>query len=89
MKFLPKCERGASRFGGVLRAVVRKAEKNADAFAIGRLQVAAILQKTLSGAVDEFARQLRTDRGRQVLDQLRFICDLAINEAGFARARLE
>ena len=63
MKFVPKSERGAGRCGGVARTRVGKTEKNADALAVGRLQVAAILQETLAGAVNEFAGQLPADAG--------------------------
>lgn len=77
MKFIAKRECRSCRCGGVARTLVWKTEEDADAFAIGGLEIAAFAQETFPRAIDELHRQLRAGRGREIVNQLGFVRDLA------------
>ena len=72
----------------MVRRLVRKTKKHADAFAIGRLEVAAFAKEGFAGAFDELGGELGAGRSGQVVDQLGFVRDLAKDGAGLARTRL-
>ena len=85
---IAKTERGRGGLDRVALAILRKAEKNADPFAVSGVEISASGEKIFARQFDELA----SERGRlgrlKFLDQLGSVADFAKNKSGFPQERL-